>query len=63
MAKVRKRPHFTFTFNPEIKQEFQDNCYMAGLDMSHTLEEMMIDFNKVYDNLQKARTQLKARAV
>lgn len=63
MAKTRKRPHYTFTLDPEVKAEFQDNCYMADLDMSRTIEEMMIDFNKVYSNLQKAKTQLKAKVV
>ncbi len=63
MAKLRERPHYTFTLLPEVKQEFQDNCYMADLEMSETIEQMMIDFNKVYNNLQKAKTQLKAKAV
>lgn len=61
VRKKRKRPHYTFTLDPKVKLKFQDNCFLAGLDMSYTVNQMMTDFNKVYTNLQKAKTELKPK--
>lgn len=42
----RKRPHSTFTLEPKIKLAFQNECYLAGLDMSNVIEIMMESFTK-----------------
>lgn len=59
--KTRKRPHYTFTLDPAVKLKFQDNCFKSGLDMSDTINTMMRDFNIVFENLQKAKTELKPK--